>query len=217
MVKTILQIGILIMERMVDATTSFVAKISSQPYLDARILVVAPAGMAVKSTQTPVTRDGSFMSRQTTYKASGISTRRRIEYRSTSQSKIDFQSASAKIIPMTIMESAVLQFPIVPIVFVITAGGLYCVRIRIKPIKQAIIQGCVTTFFKVAFQSFDCVKIAIPDDHIIMRMGIRNMDAIASPIDPKTPSATGFPRNPALEQITPYCKAHTMSHFSFTI
>ncbi len=114
------------MERMVDATTSFVAKISSQPYLDARILVVAPAGMAVKSTQTPVTRDGSFMSRQTTYKASGISTRRRIEYRSTSQSKIDFQSASAKIIPMTIMESAVLQFPIVPIVFVITAGGLYC-------------------------------------------------------------------------------------------
>ena len=80
MVKTILQIGILIMERMVDATTSFVAKISSQPYLDARILVVAPAGMAVKSTQTPVTRDGSFMSRQTTYKASGISTRRRIEY-----------------------------------------------------------------------------------------------------------------------------------------
>jgi len=48
--------------------------------------------------------------------------------------------------------------------------------------------------------------MAIPDDHIMIRCGIRKMDAIARPIDPKTPSATGFPRKPALEQIRPYCR-----------
>ena len=47
------------MDRIVDATTSFVANISSQPYFDARMLVVAPAGIAVRMTHTPVTRDGT--------------------------------------------------------------------------------------------------------------------------------------------------------------
>ena len=48
------------MDRIVDATTSFVANISSQPYFDARMLVVAPAGIAVRMTHTPVTRDGQW-------------------------------------------------------------------------------------------------------------------------------------------------------------
>ena len=46
------------MDRIVDATTSFVANISSQPYFDARMLVVAPAGIAVRMTRSEERRVG---------------------------------------------------------------------------------------------------------------------------------------------------------------
>ena len=52
--RIIFHTGIVTIDRIVDATTSFVANISSQPYFDARMLVVAPAGIAVRMTHTPV-------------------------------------------------------------------------------------------------------------------------------------------------------------------
>ena len=65
-VRSMLHTGIVISEKAVEKTTSFVPNFSSQWYLDARILVVAPAGMPARRTLTPVTRSGSFKSRQGT-------------------------------------------------------------------------------------------------------------------------------------------------------
>lgn len=58
-VRRMLHTGIVTMERMVDATTSRVANNSSAWYLEARILVVAPAGIPVKRTHTPATSAGT--------------------------------------------------------------------------------------------------------------------------------------------------------------
>ena len=129
------------MESIVDATTSFVANISSQPYFDARMLVVAPAGIAVSITTTPVTRAGTPSSVQIPNRAAGIMISRRKLYLSTSKLNNDMISASASIIPITIIEKAVLQFPMVVIVFVMTSGGVHCDIIRASPAKQAIMHG----------------------------------------------------------------------------
>ena len=54
---------------------------------------------------------------------------------------------------MTIMDRAVLQLPMVVMVFSTTAGSCHWVSIRIRPTKQAMMQGWVATFFSVPFQS----------------------------------------------------------------
>lgn len=74
--RIIFHTGIVTMDRIVDATTSFVANISSQPYFDARMLVVAPAGIAVRMTHTPVTRDGTPSSVHIPKSTAGIIIRR---------------------------------------------------------------------------------------------------------------------------------------------
>ena len=64
------------MDNIVDATTSLVANNSSAWYLLARMLVVAPAGIAVRITHTPVTRDGTESAVHMPNNAAGIRIRR---------------------------------------------------------------------------------------------------------------------------------------------
>ena len=54
--RIIFQSGVVINEAAVENTTSFTENSSSQSYLDARIVVVAPAGIAARITLTPITR-----------------------------------------------------------------------------------------------------------------------------------------------------------------
>mgnify|MGYP000396984399 CR=1 FL=1 len=51
-----LHIGVVSSEAAVENTTSFTENSSSQSYLEASIVVVAPAGIAARSTLTPLTR-----------------------------------------------------------------------------------------------------------------------------------------------------------------
>ena len=112
-------------------------------------------------------------------------------------------SISARIIPITIMDMARLQRPMVCTGVRMTAGTCAPVSIRSIPITQAMIQGWVATFFTVALMSVSFVKMAIPSDHIMVRTGIRKTLASIRPPAPKIPSATGLPRKPALEQMIP--------------
>ena len=68
--------GIVSMDNIVDATTSLVANNSSACYLLASMLVVAPAGIAVRITHTPVTSDGTENAVHMPYSAAGIRIRR---------------------------------------------------------------------------------------------------------------------------------------------
>ena len=49
-------------EAAVENTTSFTENSSSQSYLEASIVVVAPAGIAARSTLTPLTRLSKYHS-----------------------------------------------------------------------------------------------------------------------------------------------------------
>jgi len=91
--------------------------------------------------EDPVTRAGTPSRVQIPNRAAGIMISRRKLYLSTSKLNNDMISASASIIPITIIEKAVLQFPMVVIVFVMTSGGFHCDIIRASPAKQAIMHG----------------------------------------------------------------------------
>lgn len=62
-----------------ETTTSWAANSGQRSYLEARMLVVASAGMAERRTLTPVTRFGRFASLQAASRSPGISTRRNKE------------------------------------------------------------------------------------------------------------------------------------------
>mgnify|MGYP007130345150 CR=1 FL=1 len=98
--------------------------------------MVAPAGIAVNNTHTPVTRAGTESALHIAKSVTGISMRRIRLYASISLLKIVNILASARIIPITIMESPVLQLPIAVIVEVMKAGSLSWLTISISPIKQ---------------------------------------------------------------------------------
>ena len=70
----ILQTGVVIRDANVEKTTHFVAKTESPSYLDASILVVAPAGIAAKITLTPVTRGSNSKILHGMYTTKGITT-----------------------------------------------------------------------------------------------------------------------------------------------
>ena len=54
--KIIFHSGVVINDAAVENTTNFTENSSSQSYFEARIVVVAPAGIAAKITLTPITR-----------------------------------------------------------------------------------------------------------------------------------------------------------------
>ena len=103
--------------------------------------MVAPAGIAVNNTHTPVTRAGTESVLHIAKSVTGISMRRIRLYASISLLKIVNILASARIIPITIMESPVLQLPIAVIVEVMKAGSLSWLTISISPIKQPRMHG----------------------------------------------------------------------------
>lgn len=55
-----------------EKMTHFVAKAASPLYLEASILVVVPAGIAARSTHTPVTRESNPKSLQCRYTKRGM-------------------------------------------------------------------------------------------------------------------------------------------------
>ena len=69
-----LQIGVVISEATVENTTTLVANTASPSYLEAKMLVVAPAGIAVSNTQAPVTMGAIFKRRHGMNTMTGIST-----------------------------------------------------------------------------------------------------------------------------------------------
>ena len=144
----------------------FVAKPGSASYFAARILVVAPAGIAASSTETPVTMESNPSRLQGINTNTGIRISRTAEYRSTVGSAISRSFKSARIIPTTIMDIAVLQFARELIVVCTIPGRESCVSIRKIPIKHAMIHGCVSTFFTSAFTSLLPEKTEIPEDHM---------------------------------------------------
>ena len=80
---------------------------------------------------------------------------------------------SARIMPMTIMDIAVLQFPTDVTAPSSPGGSCAPVTIIIIPRTQARIHGCVTTFFSVFILSLLPEKTARPEDHIMILCGIR--------------------------------------------
>lgn len=74
----VLQIGIVITDKSVVNTTDFAAATSSAPYFAARSDVVLPAGVADKSTATPITKGLIPHILHTANTASGMTIRRSI-------------------------------------------------------------------------------------------------------------------------------------------
>ena len=114
---------------------------------------------------------------------------------------------------MTIMDIAVLLFPIPDIDFNRKPGSCICVTMRKKPTNTAIIQGCVMSIFAVDFTSV-FVNSDNPEDHIANRSGMSATEANNNPWPPNTDSTIGLPKNPALEQMMAY---RNTACLSFTV
>ncbi len=114
--------------------------------------------MAASTTETPAAVGSTRNSRQPIRTASGITSRRIAEKAAVVLLTIFLNPASARIMPIRIMVSGVLQLPRLLMLRLMTPGSGTCVIMRTSPIPTAMMQGWVTTFFNTSFLPGDSVK-----------------------------------------------------------
>ena len=162
--------------------TIFVAKSGAHSYLDESMLVVAAAGIAARSTASLGARPETIPHLKRTNRmiprTPGIMISRSMVYRMTVLSTSSDRLISERIIPITIMESAVLQRPTVCSISKSQSGmsampANRSVSIIKIPIRQATTQGWVMTLRRVSLRLDWPLKIAIPLDHMMILTGIR--------------------------------------------
>ena len=157
----------------VENMTSFVANSGSISYLTARMMVVAPAGIAARITLIPSVSLPMGRNLHTSQTTAGIMIKRWMEKRKTRKSHSCRKSILERIMPTTIMERPVLQLPTAFTIPISPDGSFQFSSMNTMPMTQAMMQGCVTTLTTCYFQSRSPVNMGSPDDHIMMRSGIR--------------------------------------------
>ncbi len=195
--------GTAIKERTVVNAVQAEAKAASSPYFNAKIEVVAPAGMAVRITDTLRTKTSTFSRLHTRRTASGSSTNRTAEKYSVSRWCNRSIFISATMLPTRIMDNAVLHTPMAFRLSVTKAGNGTLNSIKPIPISTAAIHGCVKTFSKKIFHFSEQKRQSQrPHDH---SQGNQKHSCKQCSICSKMPSAMGVPRIPEFEQIVAYC------------
>ena len=100
--------GIVRIEQSVEAKMICDANMASPPYLSAKMEVVLPAGIPVIRMQTLTSVESSGNGFSTSQISTGKNTNRKQVYHSTDLENRDRIGASARIVPITIMESGTL-------------------------------------------------------------------------------------------------------------
>ena len=132
--------------------------------------VVLPAGVPVIIMQTLTSVESSGNGFSTSQISTGKNTNRKQVYHSTDLENRDRIGASARIVPITIMESGTVQ----PLVMSIASSKKFGSEIgatKIRPTNTAMMQGCRTNFRKASFL-LTSVNRERPAVHMVKRRGI---------------------------------------------
>ena len=146
------------MDKIVVRTTHLLANSASPPYLDANMAVVLPAGIPAKTTETPVINEWTLVILQPIKTIRGIIINLSKEKAHIVFDFISFISTSAKILPIKIIDMAVVHPLILFIVSLKNTGNFIWKIIIVSPMPTAIIQGWVTTFLIKSLLLVDSVK-----------------------------------------------------------
>lgn len=167
--------GIVRIEHRVEANAICEAKTASQSYLSARIEPVLPAGIPVIRMQTLVSVVSRWSGLSSTHSRSGYRTSRRQVYHRTGFENMERMGASARIVPMTNMETGTVQLLTEATALSRKPGRDTGAAIRSSPAKTAMMQGWRTSLRKASFL-LTLVKRDSPAVHMVKRSGIWNMD-----------------------------------------
>ena len=163
--------GIVRIEQSVEAKMICDANMASPPYLSAKMEVVLPAGIPVIRMQTLTSVESSGNGFSTSQISTGKNTNRKQVYHSTDLENRDQIGASARIVPITIMESGTVQPLVMSIASSKKFGSEIGATIKIRPTNTAMMQGCRTNFRKASFLLTSVNRVR-PAVHMVKRRGI---------------------------------------------
>ena len=134
-----------------------------------------PAGIPVIRMQTLVSVVSRWSGLSSTHSRSGYRTSRRQVYHRTGFENMERMGASARIVPMTNMETGTVQLLTEATALSRKPGRDTGAAIRSSPAKTAMMQGWRTSLRKASFL-LTLVKRDSPAVHMVKRSGIWNMD-----------------------------------------